>query len=369
MFEFSVSTESRARAGLLKTGHGEVATPAFMPVGSQGTVKSISPRELKELGAEIVLANGYHLYLRPGVETVRSLGGLHGFMGWDGPILTDSGGYQVMSLAANAKVEEAGVEFRSHLDGSLHFISPERAVEIQEGFMVDVAMCLDICTSYDHSRKAVEHAMEITVGWAKRSLAARKSAQTALFAIIQGGVFHDLRERCIERLGGLDFDGFALGSLSTGEPKETLYEVMGEALDKMPEHRPRYVMGVGTPEDLVESVGLGADMFDCVLPTRNGRTGQLFTSSGKINIKNSRHKDDERPVEEGCGCYTCTSFSRAYLRHLFIAGELLAYRLATLHNLYYYINLMARIREAAAKGSFDSFKKEFYRKRNPNEKE
>ena len=352
-----------ARRGRLITAHGVVETPVFMPVGTQATVKSLTPDELEALGAQIILGNTYHLHMRPGADRIGRLGGLHAFMHWRRAILTDSGGFQVFSLARINKIEEAGVAFQSHIDGSRHLLSPEAAVQIQMQLGSDIAMVFDECNSYPVSYQYAQESMQRTVRWAARSKAAHTLPQQALFGIIQGSVFIDLRKACLEKLEAIGFDGYALGSLSVGESKEEMLAVLETMTPLMPATRPRYLMGVGTPEDLVEGVRLGVDLFDCVMPTRNARNGMLFTSWGSIQIKNSAYADDGRPIEEGCGCYTCQRFSRAYLRHLFMARELLAYRLNTLHNLHYYLLLMAAMREALAEGRFEAWRAAFYAKR------
>lgn len=337
---------SRARTGLLETAHGAVETPAFMPVGTRGAVKALSPRDLREVSSQIVLCNTYHLYLRPGEDVIRDLGGLHVFMGWEGPILTDSGGYQVLSLAAMRKITEEGVSFRSHLDGESHFLSPEKVVEIQQALGVDVAMVLDECIPYPSSREYVKKSTDRTVRWALRSLEAPRNRDCALFGIVQGGVFKDLREECAARLSELPFDGFAAGGLGIGEGPALLAEIGSLTAGLLPEDRPRYLMGLGKPEDLIHGVRSGYDLFDCVLPTRNARNGTLYTATGKLSIKNAAFARDSRPVDEGCPCYGCRHFSRAYLRHLYMAGEILAAYLNTLHNVCYYQRLMTELRGA-----------------------
>ena len=337
---------SRARTGLLETAHGVVETPAFMPVGTRGSVKALSPRDLREVSSQIILCNTYHLFMRPGEELIRDLGGLHAFMGWDGPILTDSGGYQVLSLAAMRKITEEGVSFRSHLDGSSHFLTPEKVVGIQQALGVDVAMVLDECIPYPASREYVKASTDRTVRWARRSLEAPRNPDCALFGIVQGGVFKDLREDCAARLTALPFDGYAAGGLGIGEGPALLAEVGAFTAARMPEDRPRYLMGLGKPEDLIHGVRSGYDLFDCVLPTRNARNGTLYTATGKLSIKNAAFARDPRPVDEGCPCYGCRHFSRAYLRHLYVAGEILAAYLNTLHNVCYYQRLMTELRGA-----------------------
>ncbi len=334
-----------------------------MPVGTQGSVKSISPDELRDLGAHIILGNTYHLYLRPGSSLIERLGGLHSFMSWDRSILTDSGGFQVFSLAPTRKIDEEGVLFQSHIDGSRHKIRPEDATHIQMQLGSDIAMCFDECTSYPVTRDYARDSMERTVRWARRCKDALHRHDQALFGIVQGSVFLDLRQECLDRLVEIGFDGYALGSLSVGESKEEMLSVLETITPKLPETHPRYLMGVGTPEDLVEGVRLGVDMFDCVMPTRNARNAKLFTSRGSINIKNNRFVDDRSPIEPGCACYTCRHFSRAYLRHLYMAKELLAYRLNTIHNLHYYLKLMADMRQAIVEGRFQSWRQDFHARR------
>ena len=348
-FRFSVlkrHSQSRARLGQIQTPHGMVETPAFMPVGTQGSVKAISPRDLRETGCQMILANTYHLYLRPGSAVIHDLGGLHRFMGWDGPVLTDSGGFQVFSLGALREISEDGVRFQSHLDGSTHFLTPERVVEIQEELGSDIMMVLDECIPFPASRDYVRESTERTVRWACRSLETRRSREQALFAIVQGGMYRDLREWCVGELAGLPYDGLAVGGLGVGEGKSLLGEMADFVVDLLPHDRPRYLMGVGRPEDLISAVRCGYDLFDCVLPTRNARNGTLFTSRGKISIKRAEFSRDSRPVDETCGCYCCRNFSRAYLRHLYLAGEILASTLHTVHNLSFYQHLMDRLREA-----------------------
>ncbi|MCZ6547299.1 MAG: tRNA guanosine(34) transglycosylase Tgt [Deltaproteobacteria bacterium] len=348
-FSFNVvkkDSATRARLGRLVTTHGVVETPAFMAVGTQGSVKALSPRDLREIGCQMILANTYHLYLRPGVEVIRDLGGLHCFMGWDGPILTDSGGYQVFSLGAFRKISEDGVRFQSHLDGSTHLLTPERVIEIQEDLGSDITMVLDECIPYPATRDYVCLSTERTVRWGRRSLEARRRSGQALFAIVQGGMYSDLRESCVKGLTQLPYDGFAVGGLGVGEGETLLSEMAGFVAGILPEDRPRYLMGVGRPQDLISAVQSGYDLFDCVLPTRNARNGTLFTSRGKLSIKRAEFSRDPRPLDESCHCYCCQHFSRAYLRHLYLAGEILAAILHTLHNLYFYNHLMKRLREA-----------------------
>ncbi|MBI5014503.1 MAG: tRNA guanosine(34) transglycosylase Tgt [Deltaproteobacteria bacterium] len=358
-FDLIAEDPSGARRGRLRLVHGTVETPAFMPVGTQATVKAMTPEELEALGAEIILSNTYHLYLRPGHETIRELGGLHRFMNWHRPILTDSGGFQVFSLAGLRKIDPDGVTFQSHLDGSRHRLTPEKVVEIQEALGSDVMMCLDECPPHPSSRDYLERSLELSNRWAARSLECRTHPELALFAILQGGMHLDLRRRAAEFLSSYPFDGFAVGGLSVGEGQETMLETLAGTAPHMPRQKPRYLMGVGTPLDIVEAVALGIDLFDCVLPTRTARNGMVFTSQGKIAIKHARFGRDPRPLDEACDCHTCRNYSRAYLRHLFKSREILASRLNTLHNLTYYSNLMRRIRAAVEAGRFVQFLREF----------
>jgi len=363
MFNFKVISKSattRARAGLLQTAHGEVKTPVFMPVGTLASVKSLTPEELLDCGAQIILGNTYHLYLRPGCEVIRGFNGLHGFMHWDGPILTDSGGFQIFSLAKLRKVTEEGALFQSHIDGSQHMLTPEKSVEIQLCFGSDIIMCLDECIKYPTEWDAANKALQLTTQWAKRCKAALGKEKNALFGIVQGGMFKDLREMSAHDLLNIDFDGYAIGGLSVGEPKDLMLEMADLTLPMLPDTKPKYIMGVGTPEDIVALVALGADMFDCVLPTRNARNGQMFTTTGTINISNARFKHDIDPIESGCTCYTCRNYSRAYLRHLYMSREILAYHLNTIHNLHYFVRLMRSMREAIKNDAFLQFRKYFY---------
>ncbi|MFC1857684.1 tRNA guanosine(34) transglycosylase Tgt [Thermodesulfobacteriota bacterium] len=366
-FNFEViaeSTETRARAGVMQTSHGPVDTPVFMPVGTLATVKALSPEELSDAGAQIILGNTYHLYLRPGCEVIHLFAGLHHFMNWHGPILTDSGGFQVFSLARLSRISEEGVKFQSHIDGSSHLLTPEKAIEIQLCLDSDLMMCLDDCIAYSADKKSAAKALDLTTQWAERCKQTWEgNEKNALFGIVQGGMFPDLREKSVEDLLQIGFSGYALGGLSVGEPKETMLEISDIILPKLPDTKPKYVMGVGTPEDLIELVALGADMFDCVLPTRNARNGQLFTKSGTLNICNARFRTDKKPVMPGCVCYTCRNYSRAYLRHLYMTKELLAYRLNTIHNVYYYVNLMREARSAICADEFREFRADFYRQR------
>ncbi|MEA3253611.1 MAG: tRNA guanosine(34) transglycosylase Tgt [Chloroflexota bacterium] len=354
-----VCSGSGARAGELVTPHGAVPTPVFLPVGSQATVKTITPEELRDIGIRMLLANAYHLYLRPGVEIIEKMGGLHRFMGWDGAILTDSGGYQIFSLAGLRKVSEEGVTFRSHIDGSQHLITPESAIQIQESIGADVIMVLDDLPSPEDSFGKVQQATERTYRWAERCQNARTRSAQTLFAIVQGGVFPELRRQSAEYLTSLGFAGYAVGGLSIGEPKTLTHTMIDETVALLPEDKPRYLMGVGSPEDIVDAVARGIDIFDSVLPTRVARNGALFTWQGRCNIKKSTYSRMEGPIEPGCGCYTCRNFSAAYLSHLFRCEELLAYRLATIHNLTFMNTLMNRVRDAIINGTFDAFKEKF----------
>jgi queuine tRNA-ribosyltransferase len=360
-------TDSGARRGILRTSHGEIETPVFMPVGTQGAVKALTPQHLEEIGASIILGNTYHLMLRPGDELIARRGGLHKFIGWNKPILTDSGGYQVFSLAERRKISEQGVEFRSHLDGSPHFLTPERAVDIQANLGSDIAMVLDECPALPSTAGIIDKSLELTARWARRCrdrFLERKKIpgpfSQAQFGIIQGGSFPELRAKSAELIVSIGFEGYAIGGLSVGEPNETMYQVVEATTPRLPADQPRYLMGVGTPIDLVECVARGVDMFDCVLPTRNARNGQLFTSEGPLNIKNAEFSEDDGPADPACGCYTCRNFSRAYLRHLFRAGEMTGGTLNTLHNLSFYLDTMRRIREAIAFGRFEDFRQGFH---------
>jgi queuine tRNA-ribosyltransferase len=357
-FRFEVIKKDRftgARLGRIETEHGSFNTPAFLPVGTQGSVKALTPEELVEIGVEAILGNTYHLYLRPGHEIIARLGGLHTFMHWDRPILTDSGGFQIFSLGTLRKISEEGVTFQSHLDGSSHFLTPEKVVEVQRALGSDIAMVLDECVPYPSPEEYVEGSVERTSSWAKRCLKVRKEKDPALFAIVQGGVHRNLREKSARTLVEMGFQGYAVGGLSVGEPKFAMQSVLEWTVPLLPEDAPRYLMGVGTPEDMIKAVIIGVDFFDCVLPTRNARNGTLFTSSGKISIKQAQYAEDPRPVDEKCGCYTCRHYSRAYLRHLYLSKEILSSRLNTLHNLYYYMELTAGIRDAIQQGRLLNF--------------
>lgn len=355
--------------GEITTPRGNFETPVFMPVGTQGSVKALSPEDLKDVDVRIILANTYHLYLRPGHEVIARLGGLHRFMNWPGPILTDSGGFQVYSLSRLRTISEKGVTFQSHLDGSRHFIGPEEAMEIQKALGADIIMAFDECVPYPADYEYVLNSVRLTSLWARRCLECSDNKKQALFGIVQGGTYPDLREMSAKELVDMNFDGYALGGLSVGEDKETRSQIVTETRGFLPDDKPVYLMGVGSPEDLVESVILGVDMFDCVMPTRNARNGTLFTSKGKMVIKNARYLDDERPIDENCRCYTCANYSRAYLRHLFLAKEILAYRLNTTHNLYYYTHLMSDIRKAIKEDKVDTFRLTFYKNQKLHQQE
>jgi queuine tRNA-ribosyltransferase len=362
--------DGRARRGRLVTPHGVVETPVFMPVGTQGTVKAMTPRDLEDVGATILLGNTYHLSLRPGDDLIARRGGLHRFMGWPHPILTDSGGYQVFSLAARRTLDEHGVSFRSHLDGAAYTLTPERAVDIQARLGSDIAMVLDECPALPATEDALRQSVELSARWATRcrqrflGLTRQASgmmvtnAGQAQFGIVQGGTSRQLRAWSAEQTTGNRFEGYAIGGLSVGEHAEEMYDAVGFTAPLLPADRPRYLMGVGTPADLVECVACGVDMFDCVMPTRNARNGQLFTSEGLINIKNARFAEDDGPADPACRCYSCRTFSRAYLRHLFVSGEIIANTLNTLHNLYFYLDTMRRIRDAIAFGTFEKFRQQ-----------
>jgi queuine tRNA-ribosyltransferase len=362
-FRFAVEArDGRARAARLTTPHGEVQTPVFMPVGTAGAVKAVLHRDLREIGARILLANTYHLMLRPGDALVAGLGGLHSFTGWDGPFLTDSGGYQVFSLAALRRVDEEGVRFQSHLDGTAHLLSPERSMEAQGNLGADLVMAFDECPSGDAPREVVAEATARTTRWARRSRDAHRREDQWLFGIVQGGVHLDLRETSAREIVEIDFPGYAVGGLSVGEPKAGRDRVL-ELLDPiLPADRPRYLMGVGTPEDLVDSVARGIDMFDCVLPTRNARNGQLFTSRGRLSIRNARHRDDPRPPDPDCRCPTCRTASRAYLRHLHQANEMTAATLMTIHNLFFYLDMMEAMRQSIRLCRFEEWRRETLRR-------
>lgn len=354
-FELLAGGPTGPRRGRLHTARGTVETPAFMPCASVGAVKTLSPQEVRDAGIELILCNTYHLYLRPGHEQIRELGGLHAFMGWTGPILTDSGGYQVFSMAPLRTVTEDGVLFQSHLDGARHLLSPEKAIAVQQALRSDIIMPLDECPPYPISHEEAAGALERTLRWAERSRDVHKESDQLLFGIVQGGVFPDLRERGVQGLTRLGFGGYALGGLSVGESKAEIEQIVMTTAPLLPADRPRYLMGVGTPEDILNAVRFGIDLFDCVMPTRHGRTGNLFTSAGRLNIKGAKFARDPSPLDPACQCYTCRHFSRAYLRHLFLAGEILGLRLNTLHNLHFYGHLMHGTRRAIAEGHYEAF--------------
>lgn len=356
------ASDCRARCGLLKTLHGEIKTPVFMPVGTQATVKAVTPENLESLGAQIILGNTYHLFIRPGQELIKQFGGLHTFMNWKKPILTDSGGFQIFSLKELATITEEGAGFRSHLDGAKLFLSPEDAVKVQENLGSDIMMVLDTCIPWPATREETEKATALTGRWAARSRKVQPETGQLLFGIVQGGMYEDLRREAAEELISIGFDGYAMGGLSVGEPKELMYDMTEATVQHLPKDHPVYLMGVGTPADLVEGVYRGVDMFDCVMPTRNARNGMLFTSHGRLVIKNSCYRDDQRPLDEHCSCYTCQNYSRAYLRHLFMSREILAYQLNSIHNLHYYCTLMADIRAAIEEDRFSAFRNDFYAK-------
>ena len=346
---------------MIQTAHGDIPTPQFMPVGTQGTVKSLWPEDLCQLDAKIILANAYHLFLRPGQEVIESVGGgLHGFMNWNRPLLTDSGGFQVFSLAALNKTTEKGVEFRSHINGDLHMITPEKSMEIQKSLGSDIVMCFDHCPPLPSSKSALRESVELTLRWAERCRAVPLKGRQYLFAIIQGGLQEGLRLECLERLIDMSFSGFALGGLSVGEKNEEMQEFLENFVHKMPRDKPRYLMGVGSPLDILYAVGRGIDLFDCVMPTRNARNGQIFTNLGPFNIKKERFKNDPLPPEPQCPCKVCQNTTRAYLRHLFIAGEYLAGQMISFHNLHFYLNMMKNMQSAIKENCFDKYAKDFY---------
>lgn len=355
-----LAEDQNARLGELQTAHSTIPTPAFMPVGTAATVKSLTPEDLEAMDAKIILGNAYHLFMRPGHKLIEELGGLHKFMNWKGSILTDSGGFQVMSLSALRKVTPDGVEFSSHLDGSRHFISPEVSMEIQRSLGSDIVMAFDECVKHPASHEDVARSLVLTTDWEKRSRAVKLQDHQGLFGILQGGMYPDLRKQHFEMLKDIDFEGWAIGGLSVGEPPALMYEILDSCVPLLPREKVRYLMGVGTPEDLIEGVARGVDIFDCVMPTRNARNGTLFTSIGKMHIKNARFQRDSQPLDSSCGCYTCKNYSRAYLRHLYISSEILSSRLLTIHNLHFYLNLMRQMREAIAARKFNEFRASFY---------
>ncbi|MBX9866950.1 MAG: tRNA guanosine(34) transglycosylase Tgt [Burkholderiales bacterium] len=362
MLKFEVlKTDGHARLGRMELNHGVVETPIFMPVGTYGAVKAMSPYDLHQANAQIILGNTFHLWLRPGMDIISKFGGLHKFNCWDKPILTDSGGFQVFSLGKLRKIKEEGVYFQNPIDGSKLFLSPEKSMEIQTVLNSDIAMIFDECTPYPADYQTARESMEMSLRWAERSRNAFDEYQNpnALFGIVQGGMYNDLRQRSLTELMKIGFDGIAIGGLSVGEPKEEMNRMLDEMKDMLPADKPHYLMGVGTPEDLVYGVSKGIDMFDCVMPTRNARNGWLFTRFGDVKIKNAKYKDDTRPLDESCSCYTCQNFSRAYLHHLFKIGEILGSHLNTVHNIHYYLELMQEIRQAIAEGKFSEFQIQF----------
>jgi queuine tRNA-ribosyltransferase len=356
-------TAGKARAASLQTAHGEVQTPIFMPVGTKATVKAMLPEELKsEVGAQIILGNTYHLHLRPGEDTIKKLGGLHKFMNWDGPILTDSGGFQVFSLSKLRKMSEEGVEFRSHLDGKKHFISPEKSMQIQMDLGSDIIMAFDECLEYPAEKDRIRESMALTHRWLKRSKEAMTREESLLFGIVQGGLDYDLRMESMEQICSVDLPGYALGGFSVGEPIHMMHELVEQVGHQMPADKPRYLMGVGTPLDLILSIDAGIDMFDCVMPTRVARNGTLYTWQGKLSIKRSEYKEDPTPLDPECDCYTCTHYSKAYLRHTFIAGEIISSRLNTIHNIHFYLQVVKRARQSILDGTWEAYRDDCIRR-------
>ena len=365
MFDYVIDkkdAETKARLGEFSTPHGKIKTPIFMPVGTKATVKTMSPEELKEVGSEIILSNTYHLYLRPGHELIEEAGGLHQFMNWDRPILTDSGGFQVYSLSDSNEITEEGVTFQSHLDGSKHFISPEKAVEIQNSLGADIIMAFDECAPYPAEKEYVAKAVDRTTRWLERCIEAHKRDDQALFGIMQGGMHRDLREKSAQKITSFDLPGYAIGGLSVGEDTAEMLKVLDYAPSLLPEDKPRYLMGVGTPIDLFEGIMRGVDMFDCVFPTRIARNGAVFTSQGRITVRNATYKKDFSPLDAECDCYVCNNYSRGYIRHLIKRNEILGLRLTTYHNLYFMLDIISKIRKAIKKESFLAYRKEFYDK-------
>ncbi|MCB1664797.1 MAG: tRNA guanosine(34) transglycosylase Tgt [Pseudomonadales bacterium] len=361
------SKDGVARRGTLQFPRGEVQTPAFMPVGTYGTVKGMTPAQVADTGAEILLGNTFHLMLRPGTAIVQKHGGLHGFIGWDKPILTDSGGFQVFSLGEMRKISEEGVKFRSPVDGAQVFLGPESAIKVQQELGADIIMQFDECTPYPVTEQQAEESMQLSLRWALRCKEAHGDHPSALFGIVQGGMFPALREQSLQALTAMDFDGYAIGGLSVGEPKEEMIKVLDLVADRMPAHKPRYLMGVGTPEDIIEAVRRGIDMFDCVMPTRNARNAHLFTSGGLVRLRNARYRDDTGPLDPKCDCYTCRNFSRAYLHHLDKCREMLGAQLNTIHNLHYYQKLMQGLRRAIEQGRLSAFIEGYYASQAPSE--
>jgi queuine tRNA-ribosyltransferase len=355
-----IGSDAKARRGRITFPRGTIETPAFMPVGTYGTVKGMLPKDIKAIGAEIILGNTFHLMLRPGTEVVKEHGGLHEFMGWDKPILTDSGGFQVFSLGAMRKITEEGVAFKSPVDGSKVFLDPEKSMQVQRDLGSDIVMIFDECTPYPATHEEAKHSMELSLRWADRSKKAHGDNPSALFGIVQGGMYEDLRKQSIDGLKAIDFDGFAIGGLSVGEPKDEMLKVLDVVAPEMPEEKPRYLMGVGTPQDLLEAVMRGVDMFDCVMPTRHARNAHLFTSQGVIKLRNAKHRHSKEPLDPNCDCYTCENFSRGYLHHLDKCKEMLGGQLNTIHNLRYYQKHMQNIREAIEQGRLADYAKAFY---------
>ena len=362
----SKDTQTHARTGIVHTPRGSFETPVFMPVGTQASVKALTPRDLKEAGAGIMLSNAYHLYIRPGLDIIKHFGGLHRFMGWDRPILTDSGGFQVFSLSRMREITDKGVTFRSPFDGREIFLSPESVVEIQEAIGSDIAMVFDECPPPTKDKARVQKAVNLTADWALRAKKHRKLASQAVFGIVQGGVFEDLRMQSLQRTVEIGFEGYALGGLAVGESKEEMLAVMDSVIHRMPEEKPRYLMGIGTPLDFLESIHRGADMFDCVNPTRYGRNGAAFTQAGLVVVRNGKYQRDESPIEEGCGCYACQGFSRGYIRHLLNTEEMLGPQLLSIHNVFFFVNFVRRIRESIRQGRFLEFKKNFIKQFDPD---
>ena len=368
-FSVHYTSASGARVGLLSTSHGDIETPAFMPVGSQGSVKGLHPDEVRDSGFQMILSNAYHLFLRPGHELIESHGGLHEFMQWPGAILTDSGGYQMVSLANLCEITEEGVGFRSHINGDWHLLSPEKSMAIQVALGSDIMMVLDHCPTFPYTQPQAQEAVKRTTRWAKRCTEVPKKPHQWMFGIVQGGVFSELRQESTQELVSLDMDGYALGGLSLGEEKPAMFEMIETVIELLPSDRPRYLMGVGLPEDIVEGVARGLDLFDCVIPTRHARTGWLFTSKGRVLIKQACYVQDLNPIDADCECPVCQKFSRAYLRHLFISREILGVRLNTVHNLWYYGRLMRELRQAVRQNRFEEYRNEFYRCREPDARE
>ena len=363
--EFNIEArdkETSARAGTIRLGHGDVQTPVFMPVGTSASVKALTPSQVKETNSQIILGNTYHLNLRPGIDIIGEAGGLHQFMGWDRPILTDSGGYQVFSLSTLRRITPEGVYFQSHIDGAACFLGPKEAMRIQHTLGADIIMAFDECTSYPVEYDYACNSCRLTINWETQCRKLHTESSQALFGIVQGSVFPDLRKMMARQLVELDFDGYAIGGLSVGEPEQAMYEMTALTAEQLPEEKPRYLMGCGTPVNLVECVARGVDMFDCVMPTRNGRNGTAFTANGTVIVKAGRYKDDFGPIEAGCGCYTCRKFSRAYIRHLFNSNEILGLTLVSIHNLWFYNDLMARMRAAIVEGGFVEFRRRFLKK-------